>query len=114
MVSKMEGKESVFGQNKFVEEDNNKFLKFKKEDGNRIKIKFLETEPIVAMNKFNTEQYTFEVLNLDNDKVMSHSITSRRYMRSLEDYYPLEGKVFTIQREGEGVDTIYILSYLGE
>lgn len=98
--------ESVFGCGRFDEQDNNKFLKFTDEN-NTLKYKFLEDEPEVKLNKFKTEQFTFEVLNSDTEKVMSHSITSRRYMRLLEAHRPLSGKEFCVHRKGEGMETDY-------
>lgn len=100
-------KESVFGKNKF-DEQNNAYLTFDPEkNNNTVKFKFLEDEPVVSENKFNKEQYTFEVMCLDTKVVLSHSITSRRYMRTLEKYAPLAGKSVCVQRVGEEMDIDY-------
>lgn len=101
-----EVKQSVFGTGKFEQDESgNDYLKFDK--NNTVKYKMLVDEPEVAPNKFGTEQYTFEVMCLDTKKVMSHSITSKRYMKALEDYTPLSGKSFCVHRMGEGMATDY-------
>lgn len=103
-----ETKQSVFGKGKFEESDENKFLNFSIEkDNNTLSFKFLENEPVVSMNKFGSEQYTFEVMEANEKKVMSHSITSKRYMRALDEISPLEGKTVCVHRIGAGMETDY-------
>lgn len=99
-----ESQQSVFGSGKF-DENENKYLKF--DENNTVKYKFLENEPTTSINKFGTEQYTFEVMELETKTVMSHSITSVRYMRALEGYTPLSGKGVCVHRVGEGIKTDY-------
>lgn len=106
-----ESKQSVFGKGRFKPTDGNKYLKF--DNDNTVKYKFLEDEPVVSENKFGTEQYTFEVMNLDDKIVMSHSITSSRYMDALEDYTPLSGKSVCVHRMGEGMKTDYQVVLIG-
>lgn len=106
-----DSKQSVFGRGNFDPSDENKYLKFDKD--NTIKYKFLEDEPVVTVNKFSNQQFSFEVMNLDDKTVMTHSITSKRYMRNLEDYAPLSGKSVCVHRMGEGMNTDYQVVLIG-
>lgn len=103
-----ETKQSVFGQGNF-DEDDNTYLKFTLGNKNIVSYKMLEDEPIAKNNKFDKPQWTFEVMCLDTNKVMSHSITSKRYMRTLESHTPLAGKSFAVERIGELMKTDYIV-----
>jgi len=90
-----------------LEETEMIYLNFNPDKNNTVNYQMLCNDPSVNENKFGKPQWTFEVLDKDTKKVMSHSITSKRYMRGLADYTPLEGKTFCVQRKGEGMDTDY-------
>lgn len=89
------------------DEEGNEYLKFTAENNNTVKYKMLVDKPKSAPNKFGTMQHDFEVMNLDNKTVVTHSITSKRYMRDLRDYTPVSGKSFCVQRTGEELETKY-------
>lgn len=90
-----------------LDEQENEFIKFTPENNQTVNYKMLVNDPDVKPNKFGTQQYTFEVMNMDTKTVCQHSITSKRYMRALKDYTPLEGKTFCVHKKGEGMETDY-------
>ena len=106
-----ETKQSIFGHGSF-DEDDSTYLKFTSENKNTVMYKMLEDEPVTKPNKFDKPQHTFEVMCLDTKRVMSHSITSKRYMRALEQHTPLAGKSFAVERIGELMETDYIVKLI--
>lgn len=87
--------------------DEIQYVKFSEEKNQTIHVKFLENEPSARVNKFNQKAFDFEVFDLDSEEIKTLSVTSMRLMRKLEPNIPLEGKSFTIQREGSEMDTSY-------
>ena len=92
--------------------DEVEFLSFSKENNNTVQYKFLENNPEAKVNKFGSPSWGFEVLNLDSQTVVTHTITSKRHMRHLRDHMPLEGNSFCVKRDGEGTDIDYRVTKL--
>lgn len=92
--------------------DEVEFLGFSKENNNTVQYKFLENNPEAKVNKFGSPSWAFEVLDLDSQTVVTHTITSKRYMRHLREHIPLEGKSFCVKRDGEGMDIDYQVTKL--
>lgn len=97
----------VWTDGSLEDEEGNGYLKFTSENNNTVKYKMLVDVPESKSNKFGTIQHNFEVMNLDDKTVVTHSITSKRYMRALRDYTPLSGKSFCVQKTGEEMKTDY-------
>jgi len=83
------------------------FVKFEPQKNNTCNVKFLQADPNKQVNKFGNEQYSFEVLDIDDNTVKTLSVTSKRLMRALSVLRPLEGKDIIIHRHGEGMSTDY-------
>lgn len=80
------------------------FVKF---DKGEVRLRFTSSEFLVGENRFNNRTYTFCVVEGKEDKMLN--ITSIRLMLHLKEFDPLEGKVLTIERTGEGMETDYIV-----
>lgn len=87
--------------------DEMEYLNFNDENNHTVKVKFLDNEPQVGINKFNTSTYTFGVLDMVSNTIKEFTITSKRLMRNLKTHLPLEGNIFDIVRVGSGMDTDY-------
>lgn len=87
--------------------DEMEFLNFNDYNNHIVKVKILDNEPVRANNKFGTPTFTFDVLDIVTNTVKQFTITSKRLMRNLKTYLPIEGKVFTIERVGSGMETDY-------
>ena len=98
---------NVWNDGSLDESEGNDFLNFNEDNNFTVNYKMLEDNPVVSENKFGKAQWTFEVMEIDSKKVMSHSITSKRYMNNLKDYIPLSGKTFCVHRIGTGMSTDY-------
>ena len=86
--------------------DEIEYIGFNK-DNTSISVKFLDDEPKLSVNKFNTVTYEFEVMDMKSKTVRIFTITSKRLMRTLKGFLPIAGKTFKIDRVGTGMDTDY-------
>lgn len=99
-----ENVQSVWDSNEL---DEMEFLNFTVDNNHTVKVKFLIEEPERGVNKFNTPTFTFDVLDMISNTAKQFTITSKRLMRNLKTHLPIEGKVFTIERVGTGMDIDY-------
>ena len=86
----------------------NKYLSFP--ESGIIRYKPLTNNPTESENKYGNLQFNIEVLEMDTQTVMTHSITSKQYMRELAQIQPMEGKELCVQRKGKEFETHYIVS----
>ena len=100
-----ENKESVWNNGSL---DEMEYIGFSK-DETTISVKFLEDEPNLSVNKFNTVTYDFQVMDMSTKTVKVFGVTSKRLMRHLKAQLPISGKTFKIERVGDGMKTDYEL-----
>ena len=86
--------------------DEMEYIGFSK-DNTTITVKFLDDEPKLTVNKFNTVSYEFGVMDMTQKTVKVFTVTSKRLMRHLKEYLPIAGKTFKIERVGSGMETDY-------
>ena len=86
--------------------DEMEYVGFNK-DNTTLTLKFLDDEPKMSVNKFNTVTYEFEVMDMKSKTVRIFTITSKRLMRHLKEFLPIAGKTFKIDRVGAGMETDY-------
>lgn len=95
-----------------IEDNEQAYIKFEEAKNNTIQYKMLCNDPVSGINKFGNVQWTFEVMDLDTQTVVNHSITSKQYMRVLNTHRPLEGKSFCVRRSGTEYTTEYQVTAL--
>lgn len=88
--------------------DEMEYIGFNK-DNTSIRVKFLEDEPKISVNRFNTVTYEFDVMDMKQKTVKVFTVTSKRLMRTLKSFLPIAGKTFEIDRVGSGMETDYEL-----
>ena len=86
--------------------DEVEYIGFNK-DNTTLTLKFLNDEPKMSVNKFNTVTYEFEVMDTKSKTVRIFTVTSKRLMRTLKGFLPIAGKTFKIDRVGSGMETDY-------
>lgn len=78
---------------------------FKEENGNMVVVTFTDNDPQVNQNQFGSKVYEFGVVEKGRPKILG--VTSKRLMRTLGNFTPLEGKTLKITRTAAGMDTDY-------
>ena len=81
--------------------DEIEYIKFQDAKNGEVTVVILDNFPTQQKNKFGVISYDFEVYEEAAQCVKCLRITSKRLMRKLKVYIPLEGKKFSIKRCGE-------------
>lgn len=94
--------------------ENENYIKFTAENAFRQRIQFIDEEPTEKPSKFKPEKmdYEFEVVDLlaPERAVKIWNVSSIKLMNQLAVYLPIGGKIFDVQRVGEGLQIEYILT----
>ena len=94
--------------------DEIEYVKFQDAKNGEVTVTILDNFPTQQKNKFGAISYDFEVYEEAAQCVKCLSITSKRLMRKLKPYIPLEGKKFSIKRCGELMETDYQVTLIAE
>ena len=90
------------------------YIKFIPENNFMQKIQFIDNEPKEKPSIFTKGKmdYEFEVVDMMTPEltVKTWSVSSIKLMRQLSAFLPLAGKIFDVQRVGEGMAIDYILT----
>lgn len=103
----MTGENTVWNDGSIDEQE---YLTFKEENSFSIEVKFIDNEPSTGKNQFNTVKYDFEVIDMTDEKLKYFTVTSKRLMRALRTFLPIEGRIFKIVREGTGMEIDYTVT----
>ena len=89
------------------------YIKFTPDNGFKQRVQFIDNEPTQKPSAFKKDKmdYEFEVVDLltPEPTVKTWSVSSIKLMRQLSAHLPLEGRIFDVQRVGEGLNIDYIL-----
>ena len=80
-------------------------VEYVKFDHGAVDVRFVSDEFLVERNAYGNKTWTFAVVEGKADKLIG--VTSKRLMLKLKALHPLGGKIVTLERIGEGMETDY-------